>query len=117
MRDGSPVPLPGHIQDVCETTAVPGAPAEKVGCRSGNVPASSLHCIAQFLFLSPPSSLLFPSPPLLFPYQEYKDGLTMGPVIELCREDHIRYIAPMEGSEGFFVPEVAMETTEAKKKQ
>lgn len=41
----------------------------------------------------------------------------MGPVIELCREDHIRYIAPMEGNEGFFVPEVAMETTETKKKQ
>ena len=75
MRDGSPVPLPGHIQDVRETTAVPGAPAEEVGCRLVNVPASSLRCMPQFFFLSPPpplpsSSLSLsrsPSPPLLSP--------------------------------------------------
>lgn len=74
MRDGSPVPLPGHIQDVRETTAVPGAPAKEVGCRSANVPASSLRCMPQFLFLSPlflPFSLplpLSPSPLLPSPH-------------------------------------------------
>lgn len=84
MRDGSPVPLPGHIQDVRETTAVPGAPAKEVGCRSANVPASSLRCMPQFLFLSP---LFLPlplsrslSPPLLSsppPTHLHKGVITM----------------------------------------
>jgi hypothetical protein len=47
-----------------------------------------------------------------------KQGLveSVGPIFEVCENDCIRYIATLSDKEGFFVPEVAMET-EAKKKQ
>ena len=41
---------------------------------------------------------------------------TAGPVVEICETDCIRYIAPLENSDGFFVPEVA-ELATAKKHQ
>ena len=45
-----------------------------------------------------------------------KQGLadSVGPIFEVCENDCIRYIATLTDKEGFFVPEVAMET-EAKK--
>jgi hypothetical protein len=47
-----------------------------------------------------------------------KQGLveSVGPIFEVCENDCIRYIATLSDKEGFFVPEVAMET-ETKKKQ
>ena len=41
---------------------------------------------------------------------------SVGPIFEVCEEDCIRYIATLNDKEGFFVPEVAVET-ETKKKQ
>jgi hypothetical protein len=47
-----------------------------------------------------------------------KQGLVenVGAIFEVCENDCIRYIATLSDKEGFFVPEVAVET-EAKKKQ
>ena len=72
MRDGSLVPRPGHIQDVREATAVPGAPAEKVGCRLVSQFACQQPPLHASIFIplplsSCPPPLLFPFPPLLFP--------------------------------------------------
>lgn len=39
-----------------------------------------------------------------------------GPIIEVYEADCIRYFAPLDHNEGYFVPEVAMET-ETKKEQ
>ena len=53
-------------------------------------------------------------------YLLQKQGLveSVGPIFEVYENDCIRYIATLnENKEGFFVPEVAMETAEAKKKQ
>ena len=41
---------------------------------------------------------------------------SVGPIIEVYEDDCIRYIATLSEKEGFFVPEVAMET-ETKKEQ
>jgi len=55
----------------------------------------------------------WPLPPLL---QKHCQDDSVGPIIELCNEDNIRYIAPLEENKGFFVPEVAMEA-ETKKER
>lgn len=47
---------------------------------------------------------------------EQKKELKAGPIIELCADDVIRYIAPLENIQGFFVPEVAQKE-ESKKEQ
>ena len=41
-----------------------------------------------------------------------KQGLvdSVGPIFEVCENDCIRYIATLTDKEGFFVPEVGMET-------
>lgn len=39
-----------------------------------------------------------------------------GPYVEMCGRDCIHYTSPLHNAEGFFVPEVAMET-ESKKEQ
>ena len=40
----------------------------------------------------------------------------VGPFLEVCGQDCIHYIAPLENNDGFFVPEVAREE-ESKKVQ
>lgn len=45
-------------------------------------------------------------------------SLQSGPIIEVCESDCIRYIAPLESREEFFVPEVSRgEEGESKKGQ
>ena len=49
-------------------------------------------------------------------YGQKYDLKAAGPIIEVYTGDVIRYIAPLENNQGFFVPEVAQKK-ESKKEQ